>query len=236
MLGLTWIAAGDAFLTAAVLWLVYLAIEPAVRARYPHSIITWNRLLVGRWLDAQVAGDVLIGGAVGCLLWVVAALMDNAREGLQTGGNLFAFLGARQFLARHASVAADALGYGLLVFAVICFMRRLVRYDLPAAVLTALIFTITEGDVANSSNVTFTVALFIAIYAILAFVLMRIGLVATIAAIFFINCFSAIWLGGDWTAWYAPYGIAAIVIALSIALVAFWKSLGSTDLLGAEEG
>ena len=38
----------------AVLWLVYLALEPAVRARWPHSIMTWNRVLAGRWLDAQV--------------------------------------------------------------------------------------------------------------------------------------------------------------------------------------
>ena len=51
-------------------------------------------------------------------------------------------------------------------------------------------------------------ALFIAVYGILALVLMRIGLVATISAIFFINAFNGIWLGADWKAWYAPAGIA----------------------------
>jgi hypothetical protein len=238
MLILFWGAAGDAFLSAAILWLVYLAIEPAVRARYPHSIITWNRLLAGRWLDAQVAGDVLIGGAVGCVLWMTAAAFEmGGSDVVQTGGNLFAFLGARQFLARYASIASEAMGYGLLVFAVICFMRRLVRYDLLAAVLTALVFTMRQGEVVNAaSNVTFVAALYVAVYATLALALMRIGLVATIAAIYFINTFSAIWFGGDWTAWYTPYGIAAILIALSIALLAFWRSLGSRDLLGAEQG
>ena len=65
-------AAAELLVPSAVLWLVYLAIEPAVRARYPHSIVTWNRLLAGRWLDPQVARDVLIGAAVGCALWMGA--------------------------------------------------------------------------------------------------------------------------------------------------------------------
>ena len=58
-------AAGDWLFAAAVLFLVYLALEPAVRARWPHSIVTWNRVLAGRWRDPQVASDVLIGAAVG---------------------------------------------------------------------------------------------------------------------------------------------------------------------------
>jgi serine/threonine-protein kinase len=230
-------AAGDAFMAGGILWLVYLAIEPSVRARYPHSMITWNRLLAGRWLDAQVAGDILIGGAVGSLLWVGFAVLDmGSPDSVSTGGNTFIILGARQFLARHASIAAEALGYGLLVFAVICLMRTLVRYDLLAALLTAAVFTLRQGDVANAANVGAAVALYIAVYGALALVLMRIGLVATIGAIYFINTFSGIWLGGSWTSWFTPYGIAATLVALAIAIVAFWKSLGSRDLLGGEEG
>ena len=61
--GRTAIAQG--LLLAAVLWLVYLALEPAVRARWPHSIMTWNRVLAGRWLDAQVGSHILIGAAAG---------------------------------------------------------------------------------------------------------------------------------------------------------------------------
>jgi hypothetical protein len=228
-------AAEELLLPAGILWLVYLAIEPSVRARFPHSVITWNRLLTGRWWDAQVAGDVLIGGAVGCVLWTAAAVMDSGgTDYVATGGNVFSVLGVRQMVARFAAVASDSLNYGLLVFAVICLARRLVRYDAVAALVTAIVFTLAEGDVARSNNVMTTVALFIAVYGILAFVLIRIGLVATIAAIFFINVFPAIWLGGDFTAWYAPYGIAAILISFSIALIAFWKSLGSRGLLGGE--
>jgi predicted Ser/Thr protein kinase len=228
-------AVGELLVTAAGLWIIYLAIEPAVRARYPHSIITWNRVLAGRWFDAQVAADVLIGGAVGCGLWMASLLLElRTVPAVNTGGNVFVLLGTRQWIARFATTSAEAMTYGLLVFAMVCFVRLLVRYDLLAALVTAVIFTLSEGDVVQSTNWAVPM-LFIALYGVLAFVLVRIGLVATISAIFFINGFGSIWLGSDWKAWYAPIGIASILLLLSIATLAFWKSLGSRDLLGGEE-
>src|SRR5277367_4848286 len=56
-------------LGAAMLWFAYLALEPEVRSRWPHSIVTWNRVLAGRWLDAQVGSHILIGAVVGTGLW-----------------------------------------------------------------------------------------------------------------------------------------------------------------------
>jgi hypothetical protein len=227
-------AAADLLAASLVLWLVYLAIEPAVRARYPHTMITWNRLLAGRWLDAQVAGDVLIGAALGCGLWMGAQVLELGADNLHVGGNVGALLGARHWIGRHAISAASSLNIGLVVFAVICFLRRLVRYDALAALATAVLFTLTEFEAVSGGWAT--LALFVVVYGVLAFLLMRIGLIATISAIIYINVFSSIWLGADWKAWYAPAGIATILLALSIALLAFWKSLGSRELLGGEEG
>jgi serine/threonine-protein kinase len=233
MLGLFQNAAADVLAASVILWLVYLAIEPAVRARYPHSIITWNRLLSGRWLDAQVAGDVLIGAALGCGLWMGAQSLEMGNGAVHTGGNLRAMLDTRHWIARQIDLTAVSINIGLLVFAVICFLRRVLRYDLLAALATAVLFTFTEIEAVQGGWTG--VALFVVVYGMLAFLLMRVGLVATISAIMFINIFSAIWLGADWKAWYAPAGIATILFALSIALTAFWKSLGSRELLGGEE-
>jgi serine/threonine-protein kinase len=230
-------AAADLLASSVVLWLVYLAIEPAVRARYPHSIVTWNRLLTGRWLDPQVAADVLIGAAVGCVLWTGAQFLTEigSHDVVNSGGNFLYVLGTRQWIGRNAGALANSLNVGLVVFAVICLLRRLVGNDILAALATAVLFTLTEGDVARSTDWGIMAALFVAVYSILALVLMRIGLVATISAVFFINAFNGIWLGADWKAWYAPAGIATILLLLSIAALAFWKSLGGRDLLGAED-
>jgi hypothetical protein len=225
-------AAGRLLLRAAMLWIVYLAIEPAVRARYPHAMITWNRALAGRWLDPQVCAHVLIGGAVGSALWTVGFLVEVPADAVVNGGNTFVLQGTRQWIARHGLLASSALEYGLVVFAVMCFLRRLVRYDILAALATGAIFAMTEGDVAHAANWQAIAALFVVFYALLAFVLIRFGLVASIAAIFFANCFPNIWLGSDWKAWFAPIGVASMLVVAGIAGVAFWKSLGDRDLLG----
>ena len=77
-------------------------------------------------------------------------------------------------------------------------------------------------------------ALYSLAYAAIFFILLRLGLVATICAVFFINGCSAIWLGADWTTWYAPSGLASLLLLLGIAGVAFWRSLGSRGLVGDE--
>ena len=51
-----------------MIWLLYIALEPAVRARWPHAILTWSRVLAGRWQDAQVAAHVLYGALVGLII------------------------------------------------------------------------------------------------------------------------------------------------------------------------
>ncbi len=74
--------------------------------------------------------------------------------------------------------------------------------------------------------------IYIVIYFAIFSVLLRFGLVAMISAVFFINSFSGMGLGLDWTTWYAPYGLATMVLLLAIAGAAFWRSPGAQDLLG----
>ena len=53
-------------LIGGMIWLVYVALEPFVRRRWPGMIIGWNRLLVGDLRDPLVGRDLLIGAAFGC--------------------------------------------------------------------------------------------------------------------------------------------------------------------------
>src|SRR5262249_6054737 len=59
----------------------YLAIEPAVRRRWPWRITSWNRLLDGRLRDPMVGRDLLIGLAFGA-----AMLLVNRAERLAAAG------------------------------------------------------------------------------------------------------------------------------------------------------
>ena len=127
----------------AALALLYVALEPLVRARWPHSIVTWNRLLAGRWLDAQVGSHILIGATVGAAVWVAAqGFGDWQNPGMDTLGGINSALGTRQWLAAHAIVMEGSLFFGLLVFFSICGLRQMVRKDVPAAILAALLLVL----------------------------------------------------------------------------------------------
>jgi hypothetical protein len=58
-------ALGYAVSQGLVMAVLYLALEPFVRKRWPWRLVGWNRLLAGRVRDPLVARDVLVGLAVG---------------------------------------------------------------------------------------------------------------------------------------------------------------------------
>ena len=224
----TWLAWGAGF------WLLFLALEPAVRAHWPHSLVTWNRLLAGRWKDAQVSSHILIGAAVGATVWTVASLMDffwsDARWGF---GHIDAAGSVREWIAFHTDTLAGDLTVGLLAFFALTGLRHLVKRDWVAASIAAIFFTFTNSSNFTSSNWQIKTAIYLFIFAVLMMVLLRYGLVTIIAACFFLDTFDSIGLGGDWKTWYAPAGLASVALLAGIAVYAFWRSLGSGE--GFEE-
>src|SRR5579871_6213287 len=228
---------GDWLLSAGLLWLIYLALEPALRARWPHSIVTWNRLLGGRWRDAQVGAHILIGAAVGTLMWVSAEVIEfrfGPRNVLESEGAVSLVTGTRQWLGANAGTLGGVLIGGPLLFLTIFGFRRLVRKDALAAIGTALLLLVSNNGVTQSPQWQIAVPVYFVLVAVLMFVLLKLGLVAAMAAMFFLNDSNAIYTGLDWTAWYAPYGLATLALLLGIAGFAFWRSVGG-DLLGKEE-
>jgi hypothetical protein len=86
--------------TAAFAAYVYLALEPYVRRRMPELLIGWARLLEGRWRDARVARELLIGTACGASL----ALLVHVAAGLPAW---IPVAGKRQSRPRRTSSPAD---------------------------------------------------------------------------------------------------------------------------------
>ena len=70
------ISMGLALFVAAVLYLLYLGLEPFVRRSWPTMLMGWSRMLAGRIRDPLVGRDVLVGAALGAAL----ALMNLATD------------------------------------------------------------------------------------------------------------------------------------------------------------
>ena len=228
---------GDCVLGAGLLWILYLALEPELRAGWPHSVVTWNRILAGRWKDAQVGAHILIGAAAGVLIWVGVELTDIWFGSRQLGaeGGLDVTLGTRQWVAAHVGTLGGLLIIGFALFLVVFGIRRLVKRNILAAILAAALLVVFNNPQQLAEHWQVLAPVYFVLFAILIFVLLRLGLVALFAAIFFINSCGRIIVGADWTTWYAPYGLATLALLLGIAVFAFRQSLGSRELWAGDE-
>ncbi len=238
MIGLFFSAAGDWLLRALNMWLLYIALEPAVRARWPHSIVSWNRLLAGNWLDAQVGSHVLIGAAVGGALWNAVMFIDvviRPANTLDAGMNLWLAESTRHFLSAIATQIAASLFIGLVGFFTIFGLRVLLRKDIAAAIAASLLFTVTRPGIFNEQDhLLVLLGIWIVLYASLIFTLLRFGLVATISAVFFLDNYQYLNVGTEHTAWFSAPSAACLLLLAGIAVFAFWRSLGSRELIGGD--
>jgi serine/threonine protein kinase len=229
MLGLLQGIAGESLFWALILWVLYLALEPAARARWPHAIVTWNRVLAGRWGDAQVGSHILIGAALGTGAWALLAIPMGPKNDLSSGISLWQLLGTRHWIASYTVTLRDGLIFGLLEFFAIFGLRQILKKDWIAALAAALLFTAGQDELFTDANWQRTAAMYVVLYSILMFMLLRVGLVTTISAIFFLNALNRVCLGLDLTTWWAPYGLAGVCLILGLASYAFWRSMGSRE-------
>ena len=228
MLSFFFNAAAQLMLPSFLLWLLYIALEPALRSRWPHSIVTWNRILAGRWTDPQVGAHILIGAAVGVGIWVAASLNELrtlSKDGLESGGYLFVLEGTRQWVAANLSTMTSALQSGLIVFFLIFGLRMIFRKDWIAAIAGSFLFAFVLSDVASSRDWMVRLVIYVLIYSVIIAVLLRFGLVVTMVTLFFINTIGSTMIGSDLTTWYTATGFATMALLLGITLFAFARSL-----------
>src|SRR5499426_2507023 len=65
------------YFPASIVWMAYLGLEPYVRRRWPTVLISWSRLLGGRFRDPLVGRDVLIGILITIVLELIPVLFRN---------------------------------------------------------------------------------------------------------------------------------------------------------------
>ena len=235
MAGLAMQALSDSTYTGALFLILYLALEPALRARWPQSIITWNRALAGRWRDAQLASDILIGIAVGALMLTLVRVHDvsqASRFGLDTVAGLYVLNGTRFWITGMLGRLTEGITTGLVIFFAIFGLRTLLRKDWIAAIVGAVIFSLQQQDLVNALDWQVQFMIYLLIYSAIIFVMLRLGLVVTVAAVAGLNILNAMTLGTDWTTWYAPAGFATMALLTGISLWAFRLALGDRELLG----
>jgi hypothetical protein len=219
------------------LWVLYIALEPNVRRRWPATLVSWSRLLAGGFRDPLVGRDVLVGCLLGAfasllfrLTWFVPSWLGKPPAQPLSGPQL-QFLGARAIVAYISSNLGTALFLALAFLFVLFLFRALLRKEWAAVVAFVLFLSVLLAGGSRHPAVTFVVNLIL--NGVSVFLLIRFGLLALAACFVFQFCFLENFpLTTQGSAWYAGISLAGIVLMAAMAFYGFYTSLGGRPVFG----
>jgi hypothetical protein len=216
------------------LWVLYMALEPYVRRRWPATLVSWSRLLEGGFRDPLVGRDVLVGCflapftiALGRLLWFVPSWLGYPPP-LPASGPQSVFLGARMMVAHVAAALMFAPILWLALLFVLFLLRALLRKEWVAAVawvlLFAIFFPLTHDPVGLAGALIFS--------SLAVLVMIRFGLLALVANFMVVSILQDSPLTTQMSSWYAGLSLVGILLMAAMAFYGFYTSLGGRPMLG----
>jgi serine/threonine-protein kinase len=173
-------------------WTLYVALEPHARRRWPQMLVSWSRLIEGRWRDPLIGRDLLIGSAIGMaaqLSRTTSLLFQSSPPAPITAPMIWMGLG--QALARLPYFLPQQVWVAFIFLLLLVGLRIVLRRERFAMV--AFVVVMGATDIARDPapvNITMSVMLDVA----LVLVATRFGLMAVfgmLASAFFIFQYGA---------------------------------------------
>jgi len=223
---------------ALICWFLYVAIEPYARRYWPHSIISWTRLLSGRFRDPLVGRDVLFGCIAGAIIPVGQLLataasgwMDAPPSRPEFAQDLDTLLGGRYVFGELFEEQT-----GFLIFIMFYVLLLLLRIGLRRGWLAIGVFFLiqfvinTNGFASTPAADPETWIVAVGATTLVTVVMVRFGLLTTIVMSFVAGLILDFPTTLDFSAWYAGIGLLGPLAALALAGYGFWIALAGQPL------
>jgi len=230
----------DAMLVVGVAYGFYLAVEPYVRRLWPRMLISWVRVLEGRFRDPLVGRDLLIGIAAGalCVLmqrlatWFPATIGGAAALPLSRPWSLEPLRGTVPAVVTIAAIHTSALLEIIFPVTSILIFRLLLRRTWAALVMAAVVgvvlFYPDSGSIPGylvGSLLWITIAWL---------VLFQAGLLAFAAMFTALRLIDQLPLTPHPPAWYLGTTLLSLALIVAPALYGFWISRAGKPLFRDE--
>ena len=220
-------------------WILYLALEPFARRRWPEMLISWTRAISGSWRDPLVGRDVLMGiaagTAVGLILGPIRVMLPMklgipgpAPHAFAEGAPVNPGLVVAWLISSAVLSAFWVLG---IVFLLI-LVRGAVRSGWLAGLVVTLIFS---AIFLGGSGQAVTLPLAVLSMGILVAVTVRFGVLAAIALETCRRIFGYRIYSSDPSSWTFYAGMIAVAGILALAYWATKTALGGRPLFGGAE-
>jgi serine/threonine-protein kinase len=228
---------GTALLVAASVFVLYLALEPYVRRRWPQTIVSWTRLLGGGLRDPLVGRDVLIGLASGGLFSVLVMLAERVPGWLGAAPprplfNVDVLSGARPALSAILDSQIGWAGFGMGILLLLVFLRFMLRRAWLATLALILLMGANQSAYMDDVPQAMALAFGLAIMAVPILVLVRFGLLACLTAFYVVGLVVNLALNPVLGHWTAQPTVMALAVLGGLALHAFRTALAGQPMFG----
>jgi hypothetical protein len=233
-------AQGHALIHAMGMWFAYVALEPYVRRLWPRVLVSWTRLLTGRFRDPLVGRDLLVGVALGATLTTLGIVTFALAPRLGLGhvpalanGGMFEALGSAGYLSVGLCYAGSICVLNVLQGLFLLLMVRLVTRRTDLTLLVGGLLFLFGTAAGAAPDLGWKLALLSALWsAVGTIVVVRVGLLATV-----VGAFTALVLGGtaatlDFSSWYAGLVLLPMAVLLGIACYGAATALAGKSILG----
>jgi serine/threonine protein kinase len=223
-------------IVATTVWVLYVALEPHVRRRWPSSLISWGRLLAGQMRDPMVGRDLLVGILAGVFMAVASGAnamvpdwMGKIPDPPLSSMDFDSLSGLRAVIGGILLDVVSSVATSLFFFFIFFLVRLVTRKEWLAVLVTSSLFAIPA--VFGDHPVLDTIWVFV-FFSIALTLLIRFGLLALVTA----NCVANVLINSPQTthlsAWYAQPGFLAVAVILTAAIFGFYTSTAGKPRLG----
>jgi len=233
---------GNVLFQTAIVWILYLALEPYGRRFWPDGLIGWTRLLSGRVRDPRIGRELLVGAALGGLLMNldllrgVAPYLIGRPPGVPALGTDVTALGGIGGLAvSWAEQYYSSLQTALLVALLFVGLRLLVRRTWIAAAIGLILVTIAASNNVQPGQVPWLYAACqLAVIGLITFAIFNYGLLITTVMLVVDNIPTAVPIVTHGPSWAAVPGNLSLALVVGIAAFGFYAARAGQPLLKFE--
>ncbi len=228
-------ALSHALFWSVFLWIAYMALEPYWRRRSPQLLVSWTRVLSGRFRDPLVGRDVLIGLLLGAGLGLVV----NLGNGLPAFWNVpgatplpwseLSLVGPASHGSLLFQFVSNALSRAIGTMALLVVSRMVLRRQWLAVAASFLVLSMFG---LSGENFAVEIPATIAFTAILLVCATRFGILAMAVAWIAGFCTSFAPFTLDFSRWYAGRAMFDLLALVALAVWGFWTSLAGRPAFG----
>jgi serine/threonine-protein kinase len=231
------IVASAAF-RAAMLWVIYLALEPYGRRFWPDGLLGWTRLFSGHLRDPRIGREILIGCALGGILMLVdltralAPYLAGRPPGIPVlGQHVEPLAGAARLFITWDQEFYNSVQSALVIVMVVIVLRLIVRRTWIAVAISLVAVSGMAGANLPQGGVAWMDTLMqVSAIGLILLAIFRFGLLVTAVMLIVDNIPTAVPVLT--ASWASTPGSLSIALVLALACFGFYASRAGQPLFG----